>query len=180
MKELNSTEYIKAGDYMRVIAERRQKLSWYADYSIKLYDTGRKKDRYILDITCPDEYQYSYDDEDVSNPQKAVDEAVNKWINNRKNIPIEQYLERYDWGLIDRFDEVAEDYVGECVIVWIGNCHGYTPIGYIKNYSDADPQVFSSVEEAQKYIDVITNKKKYSLIYKEMRCPKYYIIANPH
>jgi hypothetical protein len=28
MEKLNSTEYIKAGDY-KVIAEQRQKLSWY-------------------------------------------------------------------------------------------------------------------------------------------------------
>jgi hypothetical protein len=177
MKELKLNEYVETGEY-EIMAERSQGSMQFENYTIRLYDTGREKDRYILEIIEADRYQYSYDDEDVSNPQATVDEEVIMWINNNTDNPVDRLIARYDWGLIDHFDEVTEDYAGDCVIIWIGNCYGYTPIGYVANEDDNNPQVFPSAKEAQAFVDR-ENKNSYRLSHNEAGRPSYHIIAYP-
>jgi hypothetical protein len=177
MKVLNQNEYIETGKY-EVIAERSQGSCQSKNYVIRLYDTVREKDRYVLEVIERNKYQYSYDDEDVSNPQAAVDEAVNIWINDNIDSPVDKLIEKYNWGLIDHFDEVSEDYAGECIIIWIGNSCGYTPVGYIED-NDGDPRIFGSVRAAQKYIAKnLIGGEIYRLSHNESRHPSYCIVAN--
>jgi hypothetical protein len=173
MKELNQNEYIEMADY-EPIAERSQNSRPSENYTIRLYDTNRKKDRYILYVLDADWYQYSYDDEDVSNPQAAVDREVSDWINLSIDDHIDRLIARYDWGLIDYFDDIDKDYNGDCVIVWIGNCYGYTPVNYVVDERD-NPKIFPSAKEALEFVNY-KRKNSYRLSHNEAGRPSYYII----
>jgi hypothetical protein len=177
MKELNQNEYIETGDY-EPIAERSERSHPSENYTIRLYDTGRGKDRYILEVIEADKYQYSYDDEDVSNPQAIVDEAVRDWINNTIDDPINNLIARYAWGLIDHFDEVAEDYTGDCAVIWMGNYYEYTPVGCTAKYhNNPNPRVFSTFEAREH--KSAKRKESYVLSCNEAGRPSHYIIPYP-
>jgi hypothetical protein len=197
MKELSDKKYIEATDYKSIAECKRCSLP-YSNNTMHLYDTGREKDRYVLEVIEIVRYQYSCDDEDVSKPQEAVNKIINEWIDNDANNSVDCLLEKYSWGLIDHFDEVDKDYIGDCIIIRIGERYGCTPVGYVVNDYDK-LRVFPSAKESQAYINTAkearayintakevqeyintASKRQHGLSSNEKSPISYHIIANPH
>ena len=176
MEERRFTEEMNKDEW-EVLAEEKQNVNQYDNYSATLYRDNGSEKIYLYEDLMNEYNLYELEDEDIPKDgdyKNSLYGFVGNWISNENDLA----LECYRWGHSNPSEDVVgEDFEGDCKVLVVGCYAGYEPINWATCEHRMETLIFGSAREAQEWIDK-QEEGLYYLANNEMGRPDYYIIAD--